>query len=224
MMRYLVVIAGVLAGFSGVAQCPVTDFSIDPTGCLDQNLAVINNTVGGDSYEWDFCSGDLNLTPNSNVAASSSLLFRTRAIRVIKSGDSWYGFTIDQANSPYRLIRFNFGNNLLNTPTITDLGNPMSLLNGSYDFQFYEESGNSYALVANSGGNNILRLNFGSDIESVPTVQDLGSFGLLTTPNGIEIVEDNGALSVFVTNSGISEITRLNFGSSIVNSSWRVYY
>lgn len=217
MMRNLVVIVGVLAGINGLAQCPITDFSIDPTGCLDQSLSVVNNTTGADSYEWDFCSGDLSLTPNSDVAANSSLLFRTRAIRVIRSGGNWYGFTIDQANSPYRLIRFDFGNDLLSAPIITDLGNPMSALNGSYDFQFYEESGNWFALVANSGGNNILRLNFGSNIKSVPTVQNLGTFGLLTTPNGIEIVEDEGSLSVFVTNSGVSEITRLDFGSSIVN-------
>ncbi len=216
-MRNLVVIVGVLAGINGLAQCPITDFSIDPTGCLDQSLSVVNNTTGADSYEWDFCSGDLSLTPNSDVAANSSLLFRTRAIRVIRSGGNWYGFTIDQANSPYRLIRFDFGNDLLSAPIITDLGNPMSALNGSYDFQFYEESGNWFALVANSGGNNILRLNFGSNIKSVPTVQNLGTFGLLTTPNGIEIVEDEGSLSVFVTNSGVSEITRLDFGSSIVN-------
>lgn len=217
MMRCWVIIVGIFAMFNGLAQCPVTDFSINPAGCIEQNLSFSNSTTGADLYEWDFCSGDLNLTPNADVAATNSLLFRTRAIRVVRSGSNWYGFTIDQANSPYRLIRFDFGGSLLNSPTVTDLGNPMNALNGSYDFQFHEESGNWFALVANSGGNNILRLSFGSDIESVPSVQDLGSFGLLNTPNGIEIVNENGILSVFVTNNSVSEITRLDFGSSLVN-------
>jgi PKD repeat protein len=200
------------------AQCPVTDFVSPATACINQNLTFENTTTGASSFEWDFCSGDLDLTPNSSIAASNNFLFRTRAIRVVKNSGNWYGFTIDQANSPYRLIRFNFGTSLLNNPSITDLGNPSGLLNSAYDFQMYSEAGNWYALVANSGANNILKFSFGLNLDSNPSVQNLGSFGVLDTPNGITIINNNGSISVFVTNGGTSKIVRLDFGASIDNT------
>lgn len=219
-MRAFVVGIVLIVGVRTWAQCPVADFSVPATACIDQNLLMQNTSSGATSFEWDFCSGDLALTPNTDIAASNSLLFRTRSIRVVKNLNNWYGFTIDQADSPYRLIRFNFGTSLQNTPVISDLGNPSGLLNGSYDLQMYTENGNWYALVANSGANNILKLNFGSNLDATPTIQNMGSFGELKTPNGIFLIQDNGVLAAFVTNEtnvGAAQITRLDFGTSINN-------
>jgi hypothetical protein len=72
------------------AQCPVTDFVSPATACINQNLTFENTTTGASSFEWDFCSGDLDLTPNSSIAASNNFLFRTRAIRVVKNSGNWY--------------------------------------------------------------------------------------------------------------------------------------
>lgn len=216
-MRFFFAGLVLITGIQSWAQCPVADFSIPSTGCIGQNLEIQNNSSGAVSYEWDFCTGDLLLTPNSNIAVNNSLLFRTRSIRVVRNLGNWFGFTIDQANSPYRLIRFNFGTSLLNNPSITDLGNPSNLLNGAYDFQMYNEEGNWYALVVNTGANAILKYTFGTSLDSPPTVENLGSFALLNTPNGISIINNNGQLSAFVTNGGISQIIRLDFGVSINN-------
>ncbi len=220
-MRALAIGIVFFVGISGWAQCPIPDFSLASTGCLNQNFYVQDNTTGATSFEWDFCSGDIELTPNSDIAVSNTLLFRTRSIRVVKNSGNWYGFTIDQASSPNRLIRFNFGASLLNNPAVTDLGNPSGLLNGAFDFQMYFEAGNWYALVANSGGNTILKLTFGSSLDVTPTIQDLGSFGVLETPNGITIVNDNGSLMAFVANGtsvATSKIVRLDFGTTINNT------
>jgi PKD repeat protein len=219
-MRAFLVGFILLTGIRTWAQCPVGDFSITSAACINQNLSIQNNSSGAVSYQWDFCSGDLTLTPTAEIAANNTFLFRTRSIRIVKNSGNWYGFTIDQANSPYKLIRFNFGASLQNTPSITNLGNPSGLLNSSYDLQMYKEDGNWYALVANSGADNILKLSFGANLDNAPTIQNLGSFGELKVPNGIFLIYDNGLLSAFITNEtnvGVAQITRLDFGSSINN-------
>jgi len=201
------------------AQCPIVDFTAPSAGCINQNLSLQNITTGADLYEWDFCSGELALAPNVTMAASSNLLFRTRSLRIVNNSNQWYGFTIDQANSPYRLIRFDFGNSLTNTPAIVDLGNPGNSLNSAFDLQMYKEGTNWFALITNGGSNSLVRLNFGSDLESTPVAQNLGSFGALNVPLGIFLVVENGLITAFVTNSGAtSEIVRLDFGNSILNT------
>lgn len=198
-----------------LAQCPDATFSVHTSVCKEENLYITHHAVPGSSYTWDFCSGDHHLNPIGEIAVSNSLLFRTRSIRIVHHLGNWYGFTIEQSNSPYKLIRFDFGSSLLNTPTVVDLGNPGGLLNSAFDFQMYHEAGNWYALVANSGGNNIIRYEFGSNITSVPVAQNLGSFGQLNTPHGIFLLNENNNLIAFVTNGGESKITRLDFGTSI---------
>ncbi|HRJ29548.1 MAG TPA: PKD domain-containing protein [Cyclobacteriaceae bacterium] len=202
--------------YGAFAQCPITNFTLPASACIGQGIELLNQTTGGTSYSWDFCSGDLDLTPQVAVAANNNLLFRTRAFRIITHNELWYGFTIDQAAN--KLIRLDFGSSLSGTPTVNDLGNPSNLLNGAFDFRMYYESNQWFALVVNTTSNSLLRLSFGSDIESVPTVQNLGSFGVLNTPNGIFIVQENEFLRVFVTNGGVAEIIRFDFGTSIFNN------
>lgn len=196
-----------------MAQCPNADFTVPAGTCKMQNIQIPNLTTGATEYEWDFCSNDFSATPQATVILNSNLLFRTRAIRIVKEQNNWFGFTIDQASSPNRLIRFEFGASLSNTPTIQDMGNPSNMLNGAYDFRMHKQNGIWYALVANTSGNNILRLTFGSGLQTAPSVQNLGTF---STPNSIFLVNHNGSLLAFV--GGVSDITRLNFGNSVLNT------
>lgn len=209
-----------LAGiFTAKSQCPLTEFFVSETACINERILVDNISQEAVDYEWDFCSGELVNNPLAVPVLTNSLLFRTRSLRVIKQTDGWYGFTIDQASSPNRLIRFFFGTSLSNTPTVVDLGNPGGLLNGAYDFRMHMENGNWYALVANTGSNSLLRLSFGSDLNNMPSGQSMGSLGVLNTPNGIYLLSNGGSLFAFVTNGGSSaEIARIEFGNSIENA------
>lgn len=200
------------------AQCPVADFSISASACQNENLLIQNNSTGATSYEWDFCSGDLALNPSASLVVSNTLLFRTRSIRIVKEQGNWYGFTIDQASSPNRMVRFNFGASLTNTPTVTDLGNPSGAFNGVLDLILYKEGSNWFALVANTGASTLLKLSFGSSLDNSPGVQNLGTFGVLNSPNGLSLVNDSGTLHVFITNGGTSGVIHLDFGNSINNS------
>jgi PKD repeat protein len=216
-MQQAFLLLSLSAFFSVQAQCPIADFAIPASACRHQQLEVLNLSAGATTYEWDFCSGDLDQTPQVNIVASNTLLFRTRSFRLLQQNNTWYAFAIDQAAN--KLIRFYFGNSLTNTPVITDLGNPAGILNGAFDFSMHEEGGNWYALVVNTGSNSLVRFSFGTNIESSPSVQNLGTLGgVLNTPNAIILVNDNGFLRAFVSNGGVAEMVRLDFGSSVLNT------
>jgi PKD repeat protein len=201
------------------AQCPIADFTTVANSCIGQQLEFTNLTSGALTVEWDFCSGELASSPTATPVLTNNLLFRTRSFRVINQDGNWYGFAIDQASSPNRMVRFNFGGDLSNVPTVEDLGNPSGLLSGSFDFRMYKEGGNWYALVVNSGSNTLLRFSFGTNPGATPTVQDLGSFALLSSPNGINLIADSENLHAFITNGGsAASVVRLDFGNSILNA------
>lgn len=77
-----------------------------------------------------------------------------------------------------------------------------------------------YGFVASRDNNSIIRLDFGSSITSVPTTTDLGNIGgLLNKPTDIRVVEDAGSWYGFVYCANGNLITRIDFGSSLENTS-----
>jgi PKD repeat protein len=200
------------------AQCPMAGFEIPPSACRGQNLYLENTTTGAQTHSWDVCSGDLQLTPTTTFLVAGSTFFRARVFRMVQAQNEWwYGFAIDQPNN--LLVRFDFGNSPDNVPTIVSLGNPASSFQNPLDLHFVSENNNWFALVANTSGNNLLRLNFGSDLTSAPTVTNLGSFsGILQAPGGVHAIRENGNLFAFVSNGSSSQVVSLSFGSSILNT------
>jgi PKD repeat protein len=218
-MRLLLLFIGLLLIIKVSEQCPVADFNVNGSACKTENLLIENNSTNASSYEWDFCSGDLSQNPTAQAVFSNSSLFRARSLRVVKSAEgSWYGFSIDEPNNT--LVRLFFGTSLDNTPTLTSLANPSSALKNAFDLKFWNEGQNWYALVPNKTTHELLRLNFGSNLENVPTVDNLGTFsGLLQSPSDVEIVNEGSSVYAFITNSSSSpQVVKFDFGASIVNT------
>ncbi len=196
------------------AQCPITDFSIAATACINQRIIPTNLSTGAVAYEWDFCGGDLENDPTASGIITNAFLVRGRSFRIVNSSTGWYGFSIDQANNV--LLRFDFGLTPSSSPIVTNLGNPGGLLQTVFDFELYIESGNWYALVVNATGNSIIKLSFGSNLSSLPVASSVVS--LPDGPRGIALVNDQSNLHAFITTSLTSTITRLDFGNTINNS------
>lgn len=218
MRAYLLFLIGILCSEALWAQCPIADFELPVSACREQNIYLENTTIGAQVYSWDVCSGDLQFAPTANFVVSGSSFFRARVFRMVQSQNGlWYGFAIDQPNN--LLVRFDFGNSPDNTPTVVSLGNPGSRLQNPLDIHFVQENSNWFALIANTSGNNLLRLNFGNDLATTPSVTDLGSFsGSLQAPGGVYAIQENGNLYAFVSNESSSQITSLSFGNSILNT------
>lgn len=217
-MRLFLIVILLFLWQTVLAQCPVADFDLPLAGCREQNLYLENNSMGSQTHEWDVCSGDLQFTPTAHVVVSGSTFFRARVFRMVQGENGlWHGFAIDQPNN--LLVRFDFGSSPDNTPTVVSLGNPGSQFQNPLDVHFISESNNWFALVANTAGNNLLRLNFGSDLTSTPSVTDLGSIGgLLQSPGGVNTIRENENLYAFVSNGSTSQIISLSFGNSILST------
>ena len=199
-------------------QCPTSDFNIAGDACLNEKLVLENNSTNSTTYFWDFCSGDFELTPSVESIGTSSYLNRSRSLKIVEtSNGDWVGFSIDQANN--RLVRFEFGNSLLNIPVIFNLGNPLLGLASAYDFEIIKESDVWYMFVINSTTNDLIKYTFGSDVlNTSPSLENLGDFGELNVPNGISLVNKSGNIFFFITNGGNNTVTRLEFGNSILST------
>jgi len=215
---YYFLIGASLIANSVVGQCPVSNFTLPATGCIEENIFPSNISTGASSYFWDFCSGDFELTPSIETIGTSTFLNRGRSFRVVKTNENgWIGFSIDQTSN--FLVRFEFGSQLANTPIITNLGNPSNVLARAWDFIIYQESNEWYILVINSTTNELIRYSFGADLLNLsPTAENLGNFGELSTPNNLTIANDSGNVFLFISNGGNGTISRIEFGNSILNT------
>lgn len=209
----------VTGSWHAAAQC-TTSFDVDPSVCSNSNLTISNITAGASSYEWDFCAGDLANAPTAQSAVSSSLLFRARSVKIKREASGNYvGFALSEPNG--QLIRMNFGSSLLNTPSLTNLGNFSNNIERAWGFTLHEENGNWYCFVPDFADGSLIKLSFGSSLLATPVMQNLGNFGgALKFPGGMSIVSEGGNVFGFVCNAGpgASEVLKLDFGSSVTNT------
>lgn len=197
------------------AQCPSSYTLNKQIYCQEENLDISSPEGDYIEFNWDFCSGDLDQIPIGSVSTYHSDFFRARSLKVIQEEDNWYGFAISSTGN--NLLRLEFGTELTASPSITNLGKLNGAFSSSFGFDMIKHEGVWYAFVANSGTNNIVRLNFINGLSRVPSIKNLGDFGILTEANNITITYSNDIYIGFVSES--TELTRLNFGSDITNSS-----
>jgi hypothetical protein len=119
---------------------PVTpSFTIPDTVCVNAPVKITNTTVGASSYYWSFCTADINQPP---TASTAPLPYSNRPVYIdyVPVNGNYYGFVT--SNYPAGLIRLDFGNSLLNTPAITNLGTVNGLLSsGTEGIQIVSNNG-----------------------------------------------------------------------------------
>jgi gliding motility-associated-like protein len=186
---------------------------------------VVNHFPGGIT-RLDFGNSLLN-TPTpvflGNPSNAMNAGYGNEGIQIVKSNGNWYGIIVGgnpASSSTPRLITVKFGPNLNNpTPTAVNWGNIGNMLE-PIDLHVFQENGNWYGLTVNAESNSITRFNFTNSFENTPTGVNLGNVGGLNYPDGIFAVNDDGFWRVFVTNgrSGNSSLSRLDFGTSLLNT------
>ncbi len=78
---------------------------------------------------------------------------------------------------------------------------------------FTKDGPNYYSFLGNGSTNQLLRLSYGTDPLSVPTVSVVGTYGTMGQAEGIEIVQEGGQWYGFHVNG--YTMTRLDFGTSL---------
>lgn len=253
----------------------ILDFDIPDTVCVNTPVTITNKSVGAVSNFWSFCAADINAPPVAENLGNIGGAFRLPVFtdQIFYKGN-YYVFVCN--NYPGGLVRLDFGNSMLNTPTSVVLGNlgvlPNNLegiqvvedqgkwyaiLVGGYpaggtasrimkvefgtdptntspvatnwgnignldypcDINVFKEADNWYGFTINSTNNTLTRFNFGTNFNAPPTAVNLGNLGNLDVPTGIFAIKEGANWSVFVTsNSDNSSITRLDFGTSLLNT------
>ncbi len=115
---------------------------------------------------------------------------------------------------------WNFCPGKLKTAPVTSLLSNFAGLNFPQQLRLVTDNGNHYIFVANLLGTNLLRYDFGTDINSVPTVFDYGSVGglLSAQPAGLDVINDNGNWYALVSTVNNQSIVRIDLGTNIANN------
>src|SRR5690606_19368981 len=146
--------------------------------------------------------GDLNGT----LPETPSKLFLTKDA----NGD-WFLFVTGGTTAANSSIsRVDFGKSLNNTPNSVNFGNLGGVLNGPRGICVEQVGNNYYGHLVNNVDNELVRLEFGSNMSFTPNVVDLGATFGLGTPSDMIPVVDKGARFAFVSNLGNNLLTRLN--------------
>lgn len=138
---------------------------------------------------------------------------------------NYYGFLIN--HNPGGLVRLDFGNSLLNTPTSVNLGNFGGIIPpgvGAEGIQVINNEGKWYAIIV--GGytptgstSRILKINFGTDLtNSSPVATDWGNIGNMSQPIDLHVFKEGNNWYGFTVNAENNTITRFNFTNGFNNT------
>ncbi|UTW61731.1 T9SS type A sorting domain-containing protein [bacterium SCSIO 12741] len=192
-------------------------FLVPDTVCVSDSFDIVSSNAPEASYLWTFCQPDFsqNFTQTS-IGNPGSQLNTCNNGDLIFDGTNYYLFI---TNYNGNIIRLDFGNSALNTPTATNIGNPVTGSDRLAGVQIVKDNGNYYLFYVGRGCG-LTRLDFGNNLTSTPTVNQLGSLGM-SWPHEMVILKENGSWYGFVINRFNSKVTQLNFGTSITNTPTR---
>ncbi|MEI7727413.1 MAG: hypothetical protein WCK09_20050, partial [Bacteroidota bacterium] len=185
--------------------------------CIDNGIWIgfvnCNNRV----IRLNFGTSPAN-TPVATLLGTYSMLLEAHNIDIINENGTWVCFISSWGN--HKLVRLNFGNSLLNTPVVTDLGSP-GALNYPGVFKIINENGAWYGLVSNMANHTMTRLSFGSSLLNIPIGVNLGVICPTVSPGGLALIRDCNGTVGFHLNYSLSspdKIWRLNFPDGITGS------
>lgn len=205
-----------LSGLPTLAQ--QATFTAPDTVCVNEPVNLNNTSAGGSSFYWNFCSGDIYQPPTvTNLGDLNGNLYIPVFMEIAKEGQNYYGFIVNNSHS---IVRLDFGNSLLNTPTTWNFGNVGGLLPTTPEgLQIVQDANGWHVLV--TGGNtyawnaNIAVIHFGASLSNNnPTCVNWGNIGTLAYPTDLYAFQENGNWYAYTLNSESSTITRLSFGTS----------
>ncbi len=180
-------------------------------------FAFVTNHEAGSLTRHFFGNSYMNVPVSVNLGNLGVLSDQLEGIDIKNDNGSWYAFLTGGMNNNV-IIRLNFGGSLMNTPTANILGNIGGFLNYPHMISLIQENGNWYGFVANYSGNEIVRLDFGNSLATLPVATIVGNTTSLSGPVSFRIINSDGLWYLFVVNRVSNALTRLNFGNSLANA------
>jgi gliding motility-associated-like protein len=177
-----------------------------------------NNTPSPNLYRLYFGTSLLNTPVVTNLGDfGGAIPINTEGVQVVNDADGWHVLVVGAPLPGSSIAKVDFGASLANnSPVAVNWGN---LGNMSYPHDLYitQENNNWIGFTVNAFNNTITRFDFGTSFQNPPVATNLGNLGNLSYPDGIFPIQENGNWHVFVTNRNTNAISRLDFGSSLLN-------
>ena len=180
----------------------------------DSIIAVISNYTNETITIVNFGSSITNDTPaifDTIISDASELL----DIALVNDCGNWYGILLSYT-TPGKIFKLNFGNSLLNTPSINEIPSASSLITKPAGISIQRDLGEIFAFIQSSDGN-LFRLDFGTDmITNNPDVVDLGK-STTTSSNKVGIIsmaKQGSEWHAFTIDWTTSELFKLTFDDS----------
>lgn len=210
---------------TGSPTAVIPSFTIPDTVCVNTPVDIVNTTTGASNYYWNFCVADINKAPlGTNLGNPGNNLSKPVFMDYVRYNNNYYGFLIN--HSPGGLVRLDFGNSLLNTPTSVNLGNFGDIIptaDAAEGIRVIENEGKWYAIIVGGfdGGPppRVLKIDFGADLTNTsPVATDWGNVGNMDQPIDFDMFQENGIWYGFTVSAENNTITRFNFTNSFDNA------
>jgi len=165
--------------------------------CVNTALTLQNTSVNATNYYWSFCAADFSSAPQAINLGNPGGLLSTPVFSSsgLDDNGNYYQFIVNYNSG--ELIRLNFGNSLLNTPSAEDLGdfNNTIPLQGE-GIQLLRVNGIWSAIIVGGGGQagpnsspRIVKIDFGTSLASTPIATNWGNIGNLGLPHDLFITQ-----------------------------------
>ncbi|MFN9999274.1 MAG: hypothetical protein ACK52X_06605, partial [bacterium] len=192
-------------------------FEMPDSACVNSSVTITNRSTNATSYRWDFCAANIDQVPTGVLLGNpgNSLGIPVFSDYAFDNGN-YYAFVVN--NTPGGLIRLNFGNSLLNTPIVTNLGNfNGSIPNSAQGLQVLKANGSWYAFVVGGDpligiSSRIVKLDFGTSLNNTPIHTNWGNIGNMDYPFDLFIFQEDNNWYGLTVNYRNSTITKFSFG------------
>ena len=201
------------------------DFIMPDTVCVNTPVNISNISMNATSNYWNFCVADANSTPEAvNLGNPGGSLSWPVFTDIISENGNYYMFVSN--NWPGGLVRLDFGNSLLNNPTVVNLGTIGGVIPNTIEgIQVVKNEGRWYAIMVGgdmANGNipsRVIKIDFGTSITNTnPVGTNWGNIGNLAYPTDLHVFEEKGIWYGFTVNAQNNTITRFNFSNSFTNT------
>lgn len=199
-------------------------FTTPDTVCVNDPVAITNTSVGASTYYWNFCGYDLYGTPTLTDLGNPGNLLNVPTFNTIQEDNGiWYGFVSNFGRNS--LIRMTYGNSLLNTPTVEDLGTLNGVVPEYTEGLQVVKDGNGWHLLVVGGHTTslarMIKVDFGNSLGTPKanlTTTNWGNINnTLNFPHELAIIQEGSDYWGLTVNADDNTVTRFFFGKDFTN-------
>lgn len=189
---------------------------------VNDPVTLTNTSPGASTFYWNFCSGNVYTAPTVTNLGYITGMDVPVFIATAKQGNDYYAFFTNNNPPSPNLYRLYFGSSLLNTPTVTNLGDFGGVIPYNTEgVQVVEDADGWHVLVVGSPlpDSKIVKVDFGASLTNpAPVAVDWGNLGNMSYPHDLFITKENNQWYGFTINAYNNTITRFDFGTSFRNA------